>query len=126
MFSVESGIETHQPHFIQYVKWLEENHMVRSIWKTATKREVLEVIKMHIKYFSGKGNLDLWLTWDACHQQESFPLLSVGTGSALGEVAFEKILAVKGRFHEKQQDSAFHARIWVYFSSCYSDAAGPA
>lgn len=53
-------------------------------------------------------------------------MLSVGTGSALGEVAFEKILAVKGRFHEKQQDSAFHARIWVYLSSCYSDAAGPA
>lgn len=53
-------------------------------------------------------------------------MLSVGTGSALGEVAFEKILAVKGRFHLKQQDFTFHARIWVYFSSCYSDAVGPA
>lgn len=50
----------------------------------------------------------------------------MGTGSALGEVAFEKVLAVKGRFHQKQQDSTFHARIWVYFSSCYSDAVGPA
>lgn len=68
IFSVESGIEAYQPCFIQNVKCLEKIHWkVRSIRKTTTKREALKVIKMHIK-FSGKGSLDLWLTWDGCHQ----------------------------------------------------------
>lgn len=50
----------------------------------------------------------------------------MGTDSELGEIALEKILAVGGGFHQKQQDSAFHAKSWVYFSSCYSGAVGPA
>lgn len=53
-------------------------------------------------------------------------MLSVGTDSGLGEIALEKILAVRGRFHQKQRDSAFHARSWVYFSSCYLGAVRPA
>lgn len=50
----------------------------------------------------------------------------MGTDSGLEEIALEKILAVRGRFHQKQSDSAFHARSWVYFSSCYSGAVKPA
>lgn len=50
----------------------------------------------------------------------------MGTDSGLGEIALEKILAVTGRFHQEQQDSAFRARSWVYFSSFYSGAVRPA
>lgn len=50
----------------------------------------------------------------------------MGTDSGLGEIALEKILAVAGRFHQEQQDSAFHAGSWAYFSSFHSGAVRPA